>query len=100
MRRSGLKTTLVTAAWAAARTRRTYLNAQFVRLKSRRGPKKAILAVAASILTAIYHMLRQEVSYRDLGPDFFETRSKTKVVARYLRKLRDLGCDVEVKHVA
>ena len=52
-----LKTTLVQAAWAAARTRDSYLRAQFLRLKPRRGPKKAILAVAASMLTAIYHML-------------------------------------------
>ena len=49
-----LKTTLVQAAWAAVRTKRSYLQAQFLRLKSRRGPKKAIIAVAASMLTAVY----------------------------------------------
>jgi transposase len=53
-----LKTTLVQVAWVAARTRNTYLRAQFLRLKSRRGPKKAILAVAASILTAAYYILK------------------------------------------
>jgi len=55
-----LKTTLVQVAWVAARTRNTYLRAQFLRLKSRRGPKKVILAVAASILTAAYYILKDE----------------------------------------
>jgi transposase len=53
-----LKTTLAQAAWAAIRTKGSYLRAQFHRLKSRRGPKKALIAVAASMLTAVYHMLR------------------------------------------
>src|SRR5262249_7342009 len=53
-----LKTTLVNAAWAAVRVRDSYLHAQFLRLKSRRGAKKAILGVAASMLTATYFMLR------------------------------------------
>src|SRR4030095_14895690 len=64
-----LKTTLVTAAWAAVRTKDTYLRAQFLRLKARRGAKKAILAVAASMLGACYYMLRDGVAYRDLGAD-------------------------------
>ena len=64
-----LKTTLVQVAWVAARTRNTYLRAQFLRLKSRRGPKKAILAVAASMLTASYYILKNAVTYIDLGAD-------------------------------
>jgi transposase len=70
-----LKTTLVQAAWAAARKKDGYLRAQFLRLKSRRGPKKAILAVAASMLTA-YYMLKDGVDYRDLGADHFDRRDK------------------------
>jgi transposase len=50
-----LKPVLVQGAWGAARAKRTYLQAQFYRLKARRGPKKAVVAVAASILTAVYH---------------------------------------------
>ena len=63
VRKSGtwLKTTLVTAAWAAVRVKNSYLQAQFLRLKARRGAKKAILAVAASMLTAAYHMLKDGV---------------------------------------
>src|SRR5438105_14020492 len=55
-----LKTTLTQAAWAAARSKSGYLRSQFLRLKSRRGPQKAIMAVAASMLTAAYYMLRDD----------------------------------------
>lgn len=92
-----LKTTLVTAAWAAVRTKESYLRAQFLRLKSRRGPKKAILAVAASMLTAAFFMLRDGVEYRDLGAQHFDHHDKTKTVLRLLRRLNDLGCSVQIK---
>lgn len=95
-----LKTTLVTAAWAAARTKGSYLQAQFLRLKARRGAKKAILGVAASMLTACYYILRDQVPYRDLGPDHFARRDKAKTIGRLVRRLRDLGCEVDVKHAA
>ena len=62
----------MTAAWAAVRVKNSYLHAQFLRIKARRGAKKAILAVAASMLTAAYYMLRDGVEYRDLGPDHFD----------------------------
>jgi transposase len=92
-----LKTTLVTAAWAAVRKKESYLQAQFLRIKSRRGPKKAILAVAASMLTAAYHMLKNGVEYRDLGAHHFDRRDKAKTIGRLLRRLNDLGCPVEIK---
>jgi transposase len=92
----GLKTTLVQAAWAAARKKDSYLRAQFLRLKSRRGPKKAILAVAASMLTAAYHMLKDDVDYRDLGADHFDRRDKTKLANRLIQRLHQLGFTVEV----
>src|SRR6476619_6496456 len=66
-----LKTALVQAAWAAARKKQGYFNAQFQRLRGRRGARKAICAVAASILTTIYHMLNDGTAYADLGPDHF-----------------------------
>jgi transposase len=89
-----LKSTLVQCAWSAARSHGTYLRAQFLRLKSRRGPKKAILAVAASMLTAAYHMLRQDVLYKDLGPDYFQSKDKERLAKRLLRRLKDLGVHV------
>ena len=98
VRKSGtwLKTTLVTAAWAGVRVKDSYLHALFLRIKSRRGAKKAILAVAASMLTAAYFMLRDGVEYQDLGPDHFDRRDRSKVIHRLVRRLRDLGCAVQI----
>ncbi len=92
-----LKTTLVNAAWAATRKKDSYLRAQFLRIKSRRGAKKAILAVASSMLTAAYFMLRDGVEYHDLGFHHFEQRDKEQLTKRLLQRLRDLGVAVEVK---
>lgn len=91
-----LKTALVTAAWAAVRTKGSYLQAQFLRLKARRGAKKAILAVAASMLNAAWHMLKNRVEYQDLGADHFARRDRSKVILRLVRRLNDLGCKVEL----
>ena len=86
-----LKTTLVTAAWAAVRTKASYLRAQFQRIKARRGARKAIIAVAASMLTSAYFILRDGVPYRDLGPTHFDRQHRDKTVRRLLRRLHDLG---------
>jgi len=96
VRKSGqwLKTTLVTSAWSAVRVKESYLRAQFLRIKARRGPKKAILAVAASMLTAAYYMLRDGLEYRDLGPHYLDQRDRTKTIQRLLRRLHDLGYEV------
>ena len=82
-----LKTALVTAAWAAVRVKGSYLQAQFQRLKPRRGAKKAIL-------TAVWHMLKREVDYHDLGAEHFTRRDRAKVIQRFVRRLNDLGCEV------
>ncbi len=95
-----LKTTLVTAAWSAVRCKDSYLRAQFLRIKSRRGAKKAILAVAASMLTAAFYMLRDRVPYADLGAQHFDRRDKTKAISRLVRRLNDLGCEVEIRDQA
>lgn len=102
IRKSGtwLKTTLVTAAWASVRRKDSYLRAQFLRLKSRRGPKKAIIAVAASMLTAAYHMLRDGTVYQDLGPTHFDQRDKTKAASRLVRRLHELGFEVDIHQAA
>src|SRR5205814_570171 len=92
-----LKTTLVQAAWSAARKKDSYFRAQFLRIKSRRGPKKAVLAVAASMLTAAYHMLRDDADYRDLGAAHFDRRDKVKLAKRLIARLHDLGLTVEVR---
>jgi transposase len=95
-----LKTTLVQCAWAAKRKKGSYLEAQFQRLRSRRGPQKAICAVAASILTAAYHMLKDGTMYKDLGSDHFHRRSKTTQSQHLIRRLEHLGYAVDIKPVA
>ena len=94
-----LKTTLVQCAWAAARTKGSYFQAQFHRLRARRGAKKAIGAVAASILTAAYHMLKDGTLYQDLGPDHFDKRGKGRQVHRLINRLQNLGFTVEITPV-
>jgi transposase len=95
-----LKPMLVQAAWSSVRVKETYSRAQFYRLKSRRGPGKAIIAVAASMLGAIYHMLRKEVPYKDLGADHFKKKGKERIIQGCLRRLKHLGCEVELKQAA
>jgi transposase len=91
-----LKTTLVQCAWAASRKKDGHLRAQFQRLRQRRGPKKAVCAVAASILTAAWHMLRDGTLWHDLGPDYFQRRSpkrQAEALARQIAKL-GFGCTI------
>jgi transposase len=95
-----LKTALVQAAWVAARTRNTYLHAQFLRLKSRRGPKKAIVAVAASMLTAAYYILANGTTYAEPGADYFDRRSKDQLARRLIKRLEGLGVTVDVRPAA
>lgn len=75
-------------------------DAQFLRLTSRRGPKKAILAVANSMLTAAYYMLRDGVEYEDLGDQYFVHHDKERLTKSLVKRLRDLGVEVEVKKAA
>lgn len=91
-----LKTTLVQAGWAAVRVKDRYPRAQFLRLRTRRGPKKAIVAVAASLLTAVYYILRDGTTYRDLGGRYFDERDKTRAVRRLTRRIEALGYRVDV----
>ena len=95
-----LKTALIQCAWAAARKNGSYLQAQFHRLRARRGAKKAIAAVAASILTAAYHMLKDGTLYHDLGPDHFDRRAKTVQTKRLLTRLQNLGYTVQLTPLA
>jgi transposase len=95
-----LKTTLIQCAWAASRTKGSYLQAQYLRIRSRRGPKKAIGAVAASILTAAYHMLKNGALYQDLGANHFDNRNKGKQVLRLVNRLQNLGFTVQITSIA
>jgi transposase len=95
-----LKTVLVQAAWGASRKRDSYLRARFLRLKLRRGPKKAVVAIAASMLVATYHMLKSGVVYEDLGGDYFDRLNHQKATDRLVRQLTALGYRVQLEPAA
>jgi transposase len=95
-----LKTVLVQAAWPASSKRDSYLRARFLRLKSRRGPKKAVVAIAASILTAAYHMLKTGAEYQDLGPTHFDRLDRQRAADRLIRRLTALGYHVHLDPAA
>lgn len=97
-RRKGQKwlvTALVESAWAASRTKNTYFAAQYHRIRARRGPNRAAVAVAHSILTVIYHLLSDpEAVYTDLGGDYFLNKNKEQQERRAVKMLESLGHDV------
>ena len=95
-----LKTLLVQCAWAAMRKKDSYYKAQYHRICVRRGPKKAVIAVAASMLTAIYHILRDKVPFRDLTANHFTKRDEGKMVKGLTRRLTELGYIVDLKKAA
>jgi transposase len=89
-----LETTLVQVAWAASRKKKSYFQAQYRRLAGRRGKKRAIVAVAHSILTDTYHILKEGTSYRDLGGDHFDRLQHDRIRRYHVRRLQDLGYPV------
>jgi len=95
-----LKTMLVQCAWAAKRTKNSYYRAQFFRLQAKRGPQKAICAVAASILTAIYHILKDGTEHRDLGAAYFDRRPTEVKANRLIAGLKKLGFTVQLQPIA
>lgn len=95
-----LKTVLVQAAHAAVKKKDSYLRAKYLRIRARRGGKKAILAIAAMLLRAIYHILRKKVPYQDLGPDFFNKADRQRAARSLVRRLKGMGYEVELKAAA
>ena len=89
-----VKTLLVQAAWSAINKKDSCLRAQFLRLSPRCGRNKAVVAVAASILTAVYHMIRDDQPYRDLGFDYLRHADRDRLVRRSVARLHKLGYDV------
>lgn len=92
-----LKTTLVQCAWAAVKKSSSYLQSLFHRLRSRGSAKKAIVGVAASMLTAIFHMLTDGTDYHDLGRDHLDQRTKDRQLRRLVARIQNLGFDVQIQ---
>jgi transposase len=82
---------LCEAAWAASKTKATYLPAQFRRLATIRGSKRAIIAVASTILTIGYHTLKQGTTYRELGGNYFDKRNLLRTTRQLVKCLEALG---------
>lgn len=87
------------AAWAASRTKDTFLKARYHRLVARRGKKRAIVAIGRSILVSIWHMLSRQEPYQDLGNDFYDQRRKETKVSYLTKQLSKLGFTVTLDPV-
>ena len=92
-----LRSLLVQAAWAASHTKATYLRAQYYRLVRRRGKKRALLAVAHSLLTIIYHVLKKGTTYQELGTDHFDRQHSEQLVRHLVKRLESLGQKVTLE---
>ncbi len=86
-----LRTTLVVCAHSAVKHKQSYFSAQFQRISVHRGKKRAYVAVAHSMLIAIYHILKDDVPFHDLGADYYNQFNKERKINAYLKKLKALG---------
>lgn len=84
-------------AWAATRTKNTYLRSKYDSLVLRRGSKRALIAVGHKILIAAYFIIKDKVPYKELGSEYLQDRNKDKRVQRHLKLLKELGVEVEIK---
>jgi len=91
-----LKPVLVQCAWAAARTKRTYLRSKYDSLIVRRGKKRALIAVGHKILIAAYFILKNKTAYKELGAEFLQNKQKDKQINRYIKKLKEFGIEVKI----
>src|SRR3982751_1416470 len=99
-RQRWLKAKMTQCAWAAVKKRDSYLSARYHRIRARRGKQKAILAVAATMLRAIYHMIQNDVDYQDLGADHFNRFDRDRAAKRLKSRLEKLGYSVEMRKAA
>jgi transposase len=91
-----LRSTLAQAAWAASKKKNSYFHAQYGRLAGRRGKKRAVIAVAHSLLTVIYHVLKDHVDYEDLGRDYFDKLNSKRLVPYLVNRLKNMGYEVNL----
>ena len=94
-----LRVALVQAAWAATHTKETYLAAQYWRLVKYKGKHRALVAVGHSILVIVYHVLARQLSYQELGTDYFDKQNLEKQRRLFIRKLEALGVKITVEEL-
>jgi transposase len=95
-----LRTALIEAASAAARTNGSALQARYRRIKARRGHQKAIVAIAHQLLTIAYAVMANHVPYTELGPDYFDQHQRDRAIRRHIRQLEQLGYRVQLEKTA
>jgi transposase len=95
-----LRQVLVQCAWAASHTKNCYLAAQYRRLAARRGKKKALVAVAHTLLEIIYHLLKRGTTYQELGGDYFDQQNKEGLTRHLVKRLESLGNRVTLQPTA
>lgn len=90
-----LKVTLTESGWGGARKKDSYLNSKYHRLASRRGKKRALVAIGHKILIMSYYILKNKVGYKEVGIKYLDERKRDKMVANYIKMLCNLGYEVE-----
>jgi hypothetical protein len=92
-----LRTILVQAAWAASRAKGTYLQTQYQQLARRRGRKRALVAVAHTLLGIIYRLLKDGTTYQELGPDYLDRQDPERLTRQLVKRLERLGHKVTLE---
>lgn len=89
-----LRSTMIVCAHSAVKVKSSYYRAQFQRISAHRGSKRAYVAVAHSMLIAIYHILKEGVAFEDLGVEYYNQFNKERKINSYLKKLKALGWEM------
>jgi len=95
-----LRRILIESAWGTSRTKKTYLKALYHRLASRRGKKRALVAVGHTILVIAYHLLKERTSYYEVGEDFFDLLHEGRLTRYLVKRLEKLGHKVPLEPIA
>ena len=88
---------MVQCAWAATRTKNTYLRSKYDSLVGRRGKKRALIAIGHKILIAAYYIMQDKVAYKELGAEYLQEIKKEKQIKRHIQLLKEMGVEIEIK---
>lgn len=95
-----LRSTICEAAWGASRTKKSYFHAQYARICARRGPNRALMAVAHSMIVVGFCLIKYGLEFKDLGADFFDRRNREHAIRRAVKRLNSLGYEVHLERAA
>jgi transposase len=95
-----LRSAICEAAWGASRTKKSYFHTQYARICARRGPKRALMAVAHSMIVVGFYLIKHDLKFTDLGADFFDRRNREQATRRAVKRLNALGYSVHLEQAA